>query len=72
MLANQCASVAYRTYWKIAAYMRDQGHPPAALKDLVGQYVDELPIDPASGKPLFYATDGTNFDVRCPGAAPTR
>jgi hypothetical protein len=72
MLANDCAGVVYRTYWKIAAYIRDQGHPPPTLNDLVGAYVDKLPADPATGTPLQYSTDGTQFDIRCPGAARRR
>jgi hypothetical protein len=69
---NSCARTLHRTYWQIVAYARESGHPPVSLDELVGKYVEKLPVDPASGKPLLYSTDGTQFDVRCPGAAPHR
>jgi hypothetical protein len=71
-LTDDCAAVAYKTYWKIAAYIREQGHPPAALSELVGRYVEKLPTDPVTRKPLEYSTDGTGFDLHCPGAPAAR
>jgi hypothetical protein len=71
-LTDKCAALAHETYWKIAAYIRDQGHPPAALSDLVGKYVEKLPTDPVTRKPLGYSTDGTGFDLHCPRVASAR
>ena len=72
VFADDCAAVAYKTYWKIAAYIRDQGRAPTTLNDLVGKYVEKLPTDPKSGKPLAYSTDGSRFDVHCPRITPAR
>jgi len=61
---NNCSAVLYRTYWKVVAYFREQGHPPANLSDLV---LEQPPFDPITGKPLVYRTDGERFTLQCPG-----
>jgi hypothetical protein len=66
---NDCASVAHRTYWKVVAYIKDKDRAPASLGELVPNYLDRLPLDSATGKPLEYSTDGTHFDLRCPSQA---
>jgi hypothetical protein len=70
--SNSCSSTLHKTYWHVVAYVRDHGHPPASLEELVGKYVDKLPADPATGKPLQYSAAGKSFEVRCPGAATAR
>ncbi len=64
--ANSCSAAVNKTYWKIVAYQRAQGHPPARLDELVPNYLERVPVDPATGKTLSYSTDGTRFQVRCP------
>ncbi len=63
---SDCDGVRYRTYWKVVEYLRNEGHPPAALSDLVGTYVDELPFDPRTGKTLEYSRHGEGFSLHCP------
>lgn len=68
--AKNCETVRHRTYWKVVAYMRDEGHPPASFEQMLGKYIDKLPTDPATGKTLLYSTDGVQrFELRCPGSA---
>jgi len=62
---NTCNAVLYRTYWKVVAYIRAEGHPPTTLEQMLGKYLEKLPTDPVKGKPLVYSTDGTKFDLRC-------
>jgi hypothetical protein len=64
--ANSCNALVNKTYWKVVAYLREEGHPPAHLDDLVPKYLERLPLDPVTSKPLSYSTDGTRFQVRCP------
>lgn len=42
----------------IEAYRLDHGRLPAALADLVPDYMPELPVDPWTGKPLLYSVSG--------------
>lgn len=63
---NSCVSKVHDTYWQIVAYVRDNGHPPGTLNDLVGKYVDKVPLDPETGKPLVYSPSGEGFDLSCP------
>lgn len=65
-----CTAATNRAYWEVVAYVADHGHPPATLAELVGPYVDRVPFDPVSGKPLQYSTDGDQFTIRCASAAP--
>jgi hypothetical protein len=62
-----CSAAVNRTYWKVVAFLTDKGHPPTKLEELLPAYVDKLPADPLTGKPLEYMTDGTRFTLRCPG-----
>ncbi len=64
--AKNCAAALNRTYWRVVAFVENQGHPPAKLDELLPDYIDKLPFDPVSGKPLGYATDGAHFTLRCP------
>ncbi len=68
-----CNAVLHKTYWKVVAYLRDQGHPPKDFQQMLGKYLEKLPTDPASGKQLLYTTDGEQrFDVRCPESSQGR
>lgn len=62
---RECRRVLYDTYHRLIAYIRDQGRPPPSLADLVGPYVKEVPIDPDSGRPLRYQTNGRRFSLAC-------
>jgi hypothetical protein len=64
--ANSCKALVNKTYWKVVAYLREEGHPPPSLDDLVPKYLERVPLDPVTGKPLSYSTDGARFQVRCP------
>src|SRR5687767_7662916 len=66
MSRNDCRGAVYRTYRSILAYRRDHDRPPASLQEMVGMYVDQVPLDPESGKALIYTSNGTGFTLRCP------
>jgi hypothetical protein len=67
--ATNCETVRHRTYWKVVAYMRDHGHPPASFAEMLGKYIDKLPTDPVTGSRLLYSTDGVQrFELQCPGS----
>ena len=72
VLRDDCPSAVYRTYWKVVEYIKDHEQPPANIGELVGKYLDKLPADPVSGKPLQYSTDGKHFALHCPGARGSR
>jgi hypothetical protein len=66
---NTCNAVRYQAYWKIVAFLRDNGRPPASLDEMLGKYIDKLPMDPVTGKQLLYSTDGAErFELKCPGS----
>ena len=46
--------------WALAAFRAERGSYPAGLEELKGEYVDEIPHDVFSGRPLIYerTTDG--------------
>jgi hypothetical protein len=39
------------------------GHYPAALSELVPEFLNKLPIDPFSGKDFIYRVEGNGFIV---------
>jgi hypothetical protein len=45
----------------LAAYQRDQGRYPATLIDLAPKYLDKVPNDLFSGKPLIYRPEGKAY-----------
>ena len=67
-----CNAIVFDTYWKVVHYIKDVDHPPASLNDLVPKYLDKLPSDPVTGEPLEYSSDGSRFNLNCPGARPAR
>ena len=67
-----CDAAIKRAYWRVIAYLADHGHPPQKLEDLVESYVEQLPFDPMTGKPLVYSTNEDRFTIRCADAAPVK
>ncbi|MET0154296.1 MAG: hypothetical protein ABW298_17035 [Candidatus Binatia bacterium] len=63
---NSCSALVNTAYWKVVAYLREEGHPPPRLDDLVPKYLERVPLDPVTGKALSYSTDGSRFQVSCP------
>ena len=45
----------------VRCYQAEQGHPPAHLEQLVPKYLQRVPSDPFSGKPMIYRPQGTNW-----------
>ena len=50
-----------RLVFALEAYHRDNGEYPAALDDLRGRYMDELPLDPFSGEAFRYILEEGGF-----------
>jgi len=50
-----------RLLFALEAYHRDNGEYPAALDDLRGRYMDELPLDPFSGEAFRYILEEGGF-----------
>ena len=69
---KSCDNAKVRAYWKVVAYLRDNGHLPASLGDLVPQYTPQAPYDPLTGKQLLYSVNGERFELSCPSTAPVR
>jgi hypothetical protein len=69
---GSCNGIVFNTYWKVVRYLKANDHPPASLNDLVPKYLDKLPFDPVTGKPLEYSTHGNHFNLNCPGATTAR
>ena len=44
-------------------YRSEHGAYPAALENLVPEYLDALPVYPDTRKPYRYASDGHNFEL---------
>jgi hypothetical protein len=42
-------------------YRSERGQPPAALDDVVTNYLSKAPQDPFTGKPMVYRPQGTNW-----------
>lgn len=45
----------------VRCYQSEQGHAPADLGQLVPKYLQRVPLDPFSDKPLIYRPQGTNW-----------
>ena len=45
----------------LRCYLAEQGHQPARLEQLVPQYLQRVPLDPFSGKPVIYRPQGTHW-----------
>jgi hypothetical protein len=64
---GSCNAVVFDTYWKVVKYIKENDHPPATLNELVPTYLDKLPFDPVTRKPLEYSAHGDHFQLNCPG-----
>ncbi|MBL8856499.1 MAG: hypothetical protein JNK57_21230 [Planctomycetaceae bacterium] len=49
-------------------FQRDHGRWPESLNDLVGKYMEEIPLDPIDHRPLRYQILDNGFIVYCIGA----
>jgi hypothetical protein len=47
----------------LRCYNSEQGHVPTVLEQLVPQYLQRVPEDPFSGRPVIYHPQGTNWLV---------
>ena len=47
--------------WPLRCYQSEQGRAPTGLEQLVPQYLQRVPSDPFSGRPMIYRPQGTNW-----------
>jgi len=47
----------------LRCYDSEQGHPPARLVQLIPKYLQRVPLDPFSGRPVIYRPQGTDWLV---------
>src|SRR5207249_7607601 len=45
----------------VRCYQSEQGHSPTGLEQLVPKYIQHVPLDPFSGRPMNYRLQGTNW-----------
>jgi hypothetical protein len=45
----------------VRCYQSEQGRPPSSLAQLVPKYLQQVPSDPFSGRPVIYHPQGTNW-----------
>ncbi len=45
----------------LRCYQAEQGHAPTGLKQLVSNYLQRVPMDPFSGRPIIYRPRGTTW-----------
>ncbi len=45
----------------LRCYQSEEGHAPMALAQLAPKYVQLVPLDPFSGRPMIYRLQGTNW-----------
>jgi len=67
VLFRECraTTVAHLHVLQLAAmaYLRDKGHDPAKLSDLVPEYLPQIPEDPMTGEPLRAVTREAAYSV---------
>jgi len=71
LVRQDCEGEKYRTYRKIAQYMRQHGSAPESLDVLVGTVFPTYPVDPNSNQRLKYSKVGNGFRLECPQVAAT-
>ena len=54
---------AFRLQMALAAWRREHGDVPKSLDELVGKYLDAVPIDPFTGEPFRYIPEGVPRSV---------
>src|SRR2546427_164633 len=57
-LRRQATARLLQTDLAIRLYQHDRGSLPPRLDDLIPAYLSTLPLDPYSGRPLTYRTNG--------------
>ena len=60
----ETARNATRMILALEAWKRDHGGLPKRLEELVGLYLDRLPLDPCSGESFHYLPAGLNSPLR--------
>jgi UDP:flavonoid glycosyltransferase YjiC (YdhE family) len=45
----------------LRCYQSEQGRLPSSLEQLVPEYLQQVPLDPFSGRPVIYHPQGTNW-----------
>jgi hypothetical protein len=68
VLAIETARNATRAILALEAWKHDHGGLPKRLEQLVGPYLDRLPLDPCSGEPFHYLPDGLSFPLHLRGS----
>jgi hypothetical protein len=51
----------------IERYRRQKGGIPGSLDDILPRYIESVPLDPFTGKPLLYTRDGQSYTVYSTG-----
>lgn len=61
--ADRCEQMQYNLHlaFALAAYQRDRGRYPEELAALTPKYIDKIPIDLFSGKPLVYRPSANGY-----------
>ena len=68
VLAIETARNATRVILALEAWKREHGTLPKRLEQLVGPYLDRLPLDPCSGEPFHYLPDGLSLPLHLRGS----
>ena len=64
VLSVETARNATRVILALEAWKHDHRGLPKRLEELVGPYLDRLPLDPCSGEPFHYLPGGLNTPLR--------
>ncbi len=64
--ADDCVARMDSILDAIDDYKHEHGHPPMNLAALRPEYLDQAPVDPASGSPYRYAHNGEGVSLNCP------
>jgi len=65
LVEQSCGGERYRTFQALVAFRKEFGNWPETLGELVGTRIVKLPVDPATGLPLVYESDGSSFTLSC-------
>lgn len=61
-----CLARQERVLDALAAWTAAHGSPPATLDALRPRYLEDPPVDPASGRPFLYSRDAGGLHLVCP------
>ena len=59
--SRQANAALTHLVFALEAYHRDKGNYPEALDNLLGHYIDEMPLDPFSGMPFRYIIEPEGY-----------